>query len=158
MLVTIQDFEHHIGTTFGNSESALYNTNGDPFQGISQGNGAGPTIWVAVSTPLIEMMRSAGHEVKLTSPLSHTDDSLVGFAFVDDTDIVEGILNSTPLSIDEVMTCMQEAVDRWEGGLKATGGAFRPEKSFIYPLDFDFNAAGKYSYSRGYTNQYHGKE
>ena len=90
MLVTIQDFEHHVRTTFGDSESVLVNSDGTPFQGICQGNGAGPTIWVAVSAPLLDMMRNAGHGVKFTAPLSNTKDSLVGFAFVDDTDIVEG--------------------------------------------------------------------
>ena len=123
MLVTIQDFEHHVRTTFGDSESVLVNTDGVPFQGICQGNGASPTIWVAVSAPLLEMMRTAGHGIKYKAPLSNTEDNLVGFAFVDDTDIVEGDLRSAELSIDDVMQCMQEAVDRWEGGLKATGGA-----------------------------------
>ena len=148
MLVTIQNFNHHVRTTFGNSETALFNIDGQPFQGICQGNGAGPTIWVAVSAPLLDMMRAAGHGVHYTTPLSNSKDSLVGFAFVDDTDIVEGQLNSTPLTFDEVMHCMQRAVDRWEGGLQATGGAIRPEKSFIYPIEFKFSPSGQYSFTK----------
>ena len=30
-----------------------------------------------------------------------------------------------------------------EGGLKATGVAIRPDKPFIYPLDFKFSTTGK---------------
>ena len=35
---------------------------------------------------------------------------------------------------------------RWEGGLKATGGALVPEKSFVYPIDFKFDNSGKVWY------------
>lgn len=89
------------------------------------------------------MMRTASHGVSFQSPLSKEDDHLVGFAFVDDTDIVEGTLQQVDLTIEDIMTRMQEAVNRWEGGLKATGGAIRPDKSFIYPIDFKFNTSGK---------------
>ena len=65
MLLTIQDFEHHLQTTFGNLESALYNADGDPFQGMCQGKGAVSTILVAISTPLFDMMRSAAMEYSL---------------------------------------------------------------------------------------------
>ena len=143
MLCTIQQFKHHVRTTFGDSEDVLVNTSDKPFQGICQGNGAGPTIWVVVSTPLIEMMRKAGHGYHFTTPLSQSTDNIVGFAFVDDTDIVEGSGTKVQLTMEEVMTSVQTAINRWEGGIKATGGAIRPEKSFLYPIDFKFRANGK---------------
>ena len=43
---------------------------------------------------------------------------------------------------------MQEVISRWEGDLKATGGAIVPNKSFVYPIDFKFNTAGKTSYKK----------
>ena len=142
MLVSIQDFEHHVRTAFGDSKSVLVNEAGIPFQGLCQGNGASPTVWVAVSAPLLDMMRDADHGIYLQSPLSQEDDHFVGFAFVDDTDIVEGYLKTADFTIYDIMTSMQEAVNRWEGGLKATGGAIRPDKSFIYPIDFKFDQRG----------------
>ena len=72
------------------------------FQGIWQGNGSGPTIWVAVSAPLIEMMRGEGHGIKFEAPLSQNRYSLVGLTFVDDTDIVEGDLTRTKITIEVV--------------------------------------------------------
>ena len=36
---------------------------GAPFQGILQGNGCGPVLWLAVSTQLIEMMQTRGHGI-----------------------------------------------------------------------------------------------
>ena len=52
------------------------------------------------------------------------------------------------LTIEEVFDTMQESIDSWEGGLKASGGAIRPDKSFVYPVDFKFDSSGKYSYKK----------
>ena len=41
---------------------------------------------------------------------------------------------------------MQEYIDRWEGGLKATGGAIRPDKTFVYPLSFHWEPSGEYRF------------
>ena len=79
MLVTIQELKHHVRTSFGTSDSTLFNDSDTPFQRICQGNGAGPTIWMAVSTPLIKMMRSARHDLKLEVPLTHVNDKFAGF-------------------------------------------------------------------------------
>ena len=65
---------------------------------------------------------------------------LVGFAFVDDTDLLALQMGDTNITFDEVADQMQEAIDRWEGGLKATGGAIVPRKSWVYALDFKFDS------------------
>ena len=70
MLVTVQELEHHIQTSYGTSESSMRNELQTPLQGICQGNGAGPVVWVAVSTPLIEMTRGAAHGIKFELPIS----------------------------------------------------------------------------------------
>jgi hypothetical protein len=46
----------------------------------------------------------------------------------------------------EVMQEMQEGTDRWEGGLKTTGRAIVPEKSWVYPIDFKFDKEGRWEY------------
>ena len=38
---------------------------------------------------------------------------------------------------------MQDTIDRWEGGLKSTGGAIVPEKSWVYPIKFHFDDKNK---------------
>jgi hypothetical protein len=40
---------------------------------------------------------------------------------------------------------MQAAMDTWEGGLRATGGALEPEKSFWYLIQFCWNN-GQWAY------------
>ena len=150
MIVTIQQMEHYICTGFGDSDATMsgIDADGQPFQGILQGNGSGPVLWLAVSTPLIEMMRTRGHGIKFKTPLSSVNDNFVGFAFVDDTDLVQGDLRMATLDIEDVFKDMQEAIDCWEGGLKTTGGAIRPDKSFAYPISFVFKPSGEYYFEK----------
>ena len=62
--------------------------------------------------------------------------------------ILEGDLRMGHLDIDDVFDSMQEAVDRWEGGLTTTGGAIRPDKSFAYPISYQFAPSGEYEYEK----------
>ena len=147
MLKCIQKMAHYIRTTHGDSEKP-YTSNHTliPFQGVLQGNGASPSIWVAVSTPLLNMMRQAQHGMQIISAISKQRSTVVAFAFVDDTDLVQGNIGNVDITTDQVMQEMQQALSRWEGGLKATGGALVPEKSFVYPIDFKFDNLGKAHY------------
>jgi hypothetical protein len=52
------------------------------------------------------------------------------------------------MSEDEVLEKMQDAINCWEGGLKSTGGAIVPQKSFVYPILFEFHASGKWHYKK----------
>ena len=68
----------------------------------------------------------------------------MGFTFVDDSDIVEGDLTRTEINIEDVYISIQKSNNRWEGGIKATGGSIRPYKSFIYPISFKWDDQGDY--------------
>jgi hypothetical protein len=146
MLHTIQNMKHHIRTTFGDSAFTMSNEGSlIPYQGALQGNGASPATWVVISTPLLNMMRSAGNGGVFVEPISGKVSHTVGFAFVDDTDLIELDLREH-ITTAQTMTNMQAAIQRWEGGLKATGGAIVPAKSWVYPISFVFNSEGKWKY------------
>ena len=147
MLESIQNMSHHIKTSFGISTITLSKKNTlIPFQGILQGNGASPTTWIIISTPLLNMLRAAGHGAKFKSPISHENTHIVGFAYVDDTDLITYNMTDENISWETVGAEMQEAINRWEGGLKSTGGAIVPHKSWVYPLDFVFDNTGEAHY------------
>ena len=48
------------------------------------------------------MIRGAEHGIKLKAPLFQEKDILVGFEFVNDTDIAEGDLTSTGINIEDI--------------------------------------------------------
>lgn len=50
----------------------------------------------------------------------------VGYAFVDDTDVIQSVLQENP---EQARLQLQQAIDTWEYSLKATIGAVVPEKT-----------------------------
>jgi hypothetical protein len=118
MFETIQKLRHHVSTIFGESKISFVQQGDVPIQGVGQWNGAGPQIWALVSTPVLNMLRESGLGATFLSALSKISTTLVGFAFVDDTDLIQNSLNA------------------WEGGIRATGGAIEPKKSHWYLVDF----------------------
>jgi len=88
MIKTIHGMNHHIRTAFGDSQqSASHSTWATPIAGIGQGNGAGPPIWAAVSSPMFEIMHQDGFYTLLAGAMSHVHRTISGFAFVDDMDL-----------------------------------------------------------------------
>jgi hypothetical protein len=135
LFTTLQNAFHHVRTGFGDSRGSY---GGPvwllPIHGIGQGNGAGPAIWAVVSTPLLNILRELGFGFEYATPISCIPIRFSGFAFVDNTDLIQMLHAQS--SSDEVKSKLQEAVDRWEGVLSATGGAIVPEKTYWYLIDF----------------------
>ena len=142
MFGTLAQVDHYVRTNFGDSATS-YACIEIPFQGVYQGNGAGPGIWMLVSIPIINMLKAKGFGFKIINAMSKETFAFVCYAFVDDTDLVH---SSPPdLEIREMMAEMQEVVDTWEGGLRASGGALVPAKSYWYLIHFKFQN-NKWSY------------
>jgi len=136
MITTIHEMNHHIHTTYGDSKiSASCSSWWAPIAGIGQGNSVGPHIWAAVSSPMFDVMHSDGFYAHIITSILCMTKKLVGFAFVDDTDLC---VFSPKINRHNVLQTMQQSVDNWEGLLRATGGALVPNKCFWYLLDFRF--------------------
>jgi len=57
MINTLAHLKHHVCTAYGDSDIAQGQDNWEALSaGIGQGNGAGPQIWAAVSTPLFAIL------------------------------------------------------------------------------------------------------
>jgi len=125
---TIQLMKFYLRTAYGDSQnfyggghSAL------PFQGVCQGNGAGPAIWLATSIVLMDMVRSHGNKATFYSPISHQPTDLLGLLYVDDCDLFA--IDDDGLHPRRVVQKLQRNIDLWQGGLAATGGALASKKS-----------------------------
>ncbi len=142
----VQEMKHTTRTAFGDS-TIVYGglEHGYLFyqQGVYQGNGFGPPGWGVISSALFDMMRKKGFGSRIISPITNNENRMIGFAFVDDTDI----LASTPNCNDADTTAelMQQTIDYWEAAAKTTGGAIAPEKSWYYLIHFKWSN-GKWTY------------
>ena len=91
MFGVIASMSHRVQTGYGESSEYYSHPSLEPFQGVGQGNGAGPAIWAAVSSPLLEFLDSRGRGIRLQTPLSRETIQVSSLAFVDDTDLMSGI-------------------------------------------------------------------
>ena len=73
--------------------------------------------------------------MKFTTPLTKEEGHIVGYAIVDDADIVKSSKDNTATG-DETLAQAQKAIDHWEVFLRATGGALVPNKSHWYYVAF----------------------
>jgi hypothetical protein len=71
--------------------------------------------------------------------------AFAGFLFVDDTDLI-ALSASKEDTAEQVAVRLQEAVRVWHGGLRATGGALKPEKCSWSLADFRW-VHGKWRYT-----------
>jgi hypothetical protein len=137
MMNTLQQAVHRINTAYGDSSSTYGGSNDPPHQGVGQGNGAGPTIWAVISAILLTIMQDLGFGLNTLSSLSDTALTLVGFAFVDDTDLFNAASSVLTKGEDHIAHS-QQCVDCWEAILRATGGGLRVDTSFWIFVDFRF--------------------
>ena len=137
IFATLQELKHHVRTAFGEKSSG-YGALGIPLHGVGQGNGAGPAIWLAITIPLISMLRQAGFGMEVITPLTDEDNTISCFVYVDDVDSIHAPIQPS-ITPQEIAADMQRMLDTWSGGLYATGGMIEPTKSYWYLIDFKWN-------------------
>jgi hypothetical protein len=90
VFTTLHDLHHTVRTIYGDSNSGYGGTLwAVPYSGVGQGNGAGPAIWEAVSTPVLKMMKYEGFGFMYKTSIEGEQLHFVGYIFVDDTDIIQ---------------------------------------------------------------------
>ena len=137
MLSTIPSMKHYIHTSY--CDSNFYMTSNmslRPFQEILQGNGASPAIWVVISASCIQMLKNTSNRGYFNEPIKNITHHIVGYAFVDDKDLITLDMPEPNKAKWETFQELQESTDQWQGRLRASGGAIVPEKSFLYPIYF----------------------
>jgi hypothetical protein len=131
VFTTLHNLHHTVRTIYGDYKSGYGGTLWEvPYSGVGQGNGVGPEIWAVVSTPVLKMMKDEGFGFMYKTSTEGKQLHFVGYSFVDDTYIIQSGQPGEPFQVPAMR--MQAAMDAWEGGLRATGGALEPEKSFWY--------------------------
>jgi len=82
---------------------------------------------------MFDIMQLDGFYAHVISPISQLQKKLVGFAFVDDTDLC---VYGPHVTSQNMIQAMQQSVDNWEGLLHATGGTLISSKCFWYGINF----------------------
>ncbi|CAJ1960545.1 unnamed protein product [Cylindrotheca closterium] len=148
MFDTLATSMHRVRTGSGDSEESFHPPSMVPFQGCGQGNGAGPPIWVSVSSVIIQMMTAMSFGFKCLTAIDSQLITAQCFCFVNDMDVIKA---GKPVeqSGEDICHSVQQAASMWAGGSSATGGAINPEKSFWWLIDFVWDSReGKWRFRR----------
>jgi hypothetical protein len=115
----LQNLHHTVMTIYSYSKSGYGGTLwAVPYSGVVQGDDTGTAIWAVVIAPVLKMMKYEGFGFMYTTGIEGKELHLVGYSFVDDTDFIQSSQPGEPFQV--LATCMQAAMDTWEGGLRAT--------------------------------------
>jgi exonuclease III len=137
MFYTIQHMSHKVRTAYGDSKQSFGGARATkwklPPQGILQGNGSGPAVWSILSSNLFHILQAKGHRNKFVSSIRKTSIELAGFAYVDDTDLVQ-----THDEIPDVVKNMQRTLNTWTEAIGVTGGILSPQKCWWYLVSFKY--------------------
>jgi hypothetical protein len=87
---------------------------------------------------LITIMDAQGFNAIFMATLSATILKMCAFMFVDDCDLIN-TAEDVHTSATSILPRFQQAIDCWEGCLRATGGGIKPNKSFWYLIDWKWN-------------------
>lgn len=147
---------HTIPTGYGESTTS-YNAQDHQFHGILQGNGAGPCIWVMVSSPLLDHLRCSGLGIERLDPTTGKVTSTPAITFVDDNDVVVSLKpyfsSPTPSitvnrQIPPNLERPQQALTTWTDDLESTAGATQGSKSSWQLLSHHFSSQNRWSLNK----------
>jgi hypothetical protein len=136
MFDSIQQMTHQVRTAFGDS-ALTYGGKLDTDkwkllpQGVLQGNGCGPTLWSILSSCIFQILQQQGHGNKIRSSIQDIQLELTGFAYVDDTDLLQ-----VDNDVKEVVKKMQAKISDWNKTIGVTGGILAPQKCWWYLVTF----------------------
>ena len=88
-------------TSHGISTTYYSDTIGQPFQGVVQGDGAAPALWLISSIFLVRHLCSKKVTAEISTPISRVILLLAALIFVDDTDLY--VFNSGADNAEEVV-------------------------------------------------------
>ena len=142
------EIKHHIRTVFGDSEEYY---GGEKWlqeeipHGNGQGNGNGPALWAAISSPLLLILREQGYGIKFLSPIGNEEIVMAAFRFVDDMDYIQTA--DANEDVEATLTKAQKGMDLWESLLRTSGGAIETSltKTDWVKIDFKWKD-GKWKY------------
>ena len=130
----MQSMKMFLRTSFGLSKNAYAGENGRPFQGVVQGSGAAPALWMIISIFLVKYLYNKKATTQLSAPVSRIVIPLAALMFADDADLY--VFNSGIEITKEIVVKAQKILDAWHNILTITGGNLKLSKCYWTLQDY----------------------
>jgi ribonuclease HI len=137
---TLLNTEFKLRTALGDSNRSYRHTDDNPIHGTGQGSCASPSIWLMLSSLLMNILHELGNGMTMVDILkNNTTLREIIEGFVDDTSI---FTNCTSNDIINILRKLQEDGNIWSMLLQASGGKLEVNKCFFYLLSWHWDAKG----------------
>ena len=136
-LTSVQQMQYFLQTGFGLSKYSYGGTPDSISMGLTQGSGASPGAWSAISTVIVGAYKHQGYGAQFYSGWSGTDVNLAALLYVDDTDLLHSP-HLANIPTKALVQRVQKAITCWANLLQATGGSLKPQKCYWYLLSYKF--------------------
>lgn len=146
LFTAIQSMLMKVRTGFGESAIIYGGSSNFPLQGVCQGNGAIPSLWMVISSILIQILLKQQGSSILTSAMYGKSMDILGFMYVDDTDLL--CFGNHRQQRQEIEGKLLNMVHCWQNALVTAGGTLIPEKCYWYSVNYIWtNGQCKYDQS-----------
>ncbi|KAL3780888.1 hypothetical protein HJC23_009934 [Cyclotella cryptica] len=135
-LLWIQTMKFFLKTGFGMAKQSYGGTVADPYMGLTQGSGASPAAWTAISTVMLSAYKTKGHGAYFVSAWTGICLSIAALLYVDDTDLLH--MNTAQESDEDFFGKVVDGTAYWARLLQSTGGNLKPEKCYWYFMAYKF--------------------
>jgi hypothetical protein len=139
LFLVLAKARHKIKTEYGTSDW-VYGDEHIPISECGQGNGLGPALCELISTKVIKMCERAGHGTACIAHISGKLLRFLGFAFVDDADLSD-CADDVNTKGEEMVKSFHQFMNRWNGGLGATGDLIVAAKTRWFLVDFKWTGS-----------------
>jgi len=120
-LLCIQTMRFFLKTGFGVATQSYGGTLDKPYMGLTQGSGASPAAWSAISTVIISAYKAKGFGAYFTAAWSAICFTIAALLYVDDTDLLH-MPSDNETTQDLFVARVQAATYYWAQLLQSTGG------------------------------------
>ena len=134
----IQRMRYYLRTGYGLATSSYGSSQDSKCMGLTQGSGASPGVWTAVSTVIVGAYKHQGYGAHLVGGWSQESINLAALLYVDDTDLLHN-QDTTEDNQEMLVPWVQQATTHWANLLQATGGNLNPAKCYWYLLHYKFD-------------------
>jgi len=143
--------QYHIQLPNNISETYYHHTPEKPLHGPGQGSRAAPSLWVIVSSLLMQCMQDKSQGISFQDPMHQNTVKHIMTGFVDDT---THWINDFPRALrgryeyPAMAQATQQTAQWWEQLLHASGGKLELKKCFYYNVSWEFNREGEPTITR----------
>jgi hypothetical protein len=141
---TLRKMQFRLCKALGDSTKYYCHSEETPVHGTGQGSCASPSIWLLISSILMDCLQELAGGIKMSNPDNTTTLQQWIDGFVDDTSLFTNLSRGekNPNDIKLLHLKLSQDLIAWKELLEASGGKLELAKCFYYILSWKFNELG----------------